>query len=85
MPVDSTVRYSGLNSWASSLSLKEAAPFIRWHYSLNKSILRENTHSRHVFCTEKDGDSAFDDCRQIEEIGYLAPTLRLKSGQVAAI
>lgn len=37
------------------------------------------THSWNVVCINTDEESAFDDCRQITEIGFLAPTIRMKS------
>ena len=43
----------------------------------------ERTHSWHVVCI-KTTEPEFDDCRQITEIGYLAPTLRLKPVDVAS-
>jgi hypothetical protein len=39
-------------------------------------------HSWEVVCVEIADDSEFNDCRAIDEIGYLAPTLRRKPASV---
>ncbi len=43
---------------------------------------RSGMHSWEIVCITVDTDSEFTDCRAIEELGYLAPTLKRKSADV---
>ncbi len=41
-------------------------------------------HSWEVVCVDRDPDREFDDCRAIEEVGFLAPSLREESANTVA-